>query len=139
MDVTPVFRLGQLPEIEPSTQLLPRILCRLRELRLRQLRLRLAGSIFGLLFTVALATWNASVLGNELARSSPFWGFVNLLRTDPDIAAASAQEFTYAILESLPVESIVLALLFCLVLGSVYFFSQALRGEHQGMLHQHKL
>ena len=106
-----------LPQVEPAPTLLPRILRHIQELQLRRLRYELGGFLAALGALMGYMLWHRTTLTAEISASSPFWGFLELLRTDPDIALASAREFLFALLEALPLESLLVGsiLLFLLV------------------------
>jgi hypothetical protein len=119
-----------------SPTLLPRVLARVQETRRCRLRLQLWGAISGFALTIAFTIWNWSVFRAELNSGSSFWGFVRLMKTDPDVVSASSREFMFGLLESLPIESLVVGLLF-LVLGvSLYAILYALRTQKTTMLGQ---
>lgn len=128
-DIPSLRSLGILPEVETPPALLPRVLARVQEVRLRRLRVQLWGAISGFVVTVAFTIWNWSVFRAELGGSSSFWGLVRLLKTDPDVVMASAREFTLGLLESLPIESLVVSLLFLVLSVSLYAIIHALRAQ----------
>lgn len=137
MEPVSLASLGHLSEIQPPNSLLPRILTRLQELRLRRLRMQLGGSVLGFLVTTVFTIWNWPVFGNELGGTSPFWGMIRLVKTDPDIVLASAREFASGLLESLPIESIVVGLVFLFLGLSLFMLLQALHAQRIQSLRHH--
>lgn len=128
--------LGRFSEIQLPPTLLPRILSQVHELRLRRLRFQLGWSVTGFVTTAAFTIWNWSVLHGELGGSSPFWGMVRLLKTDPDIVLAFAREFIFGLLESLPIESLVVGLLFLFVALSFAVLLPSLYEQRSGIFRQ---
>ena len=128
-DIPSLHALGPLSEVSASPTLLPRVLARVQEARLRRLRFQLWGAMSGFVLTIAFTIWNWSVFRAELRGSSPFWGFMRLIKTDPDVVLASTREFTLGLLEALPIESLLVGLLFLILGVSLYLTLQGLRTQ----------
>ena len=118
-----------LPMVEPGPTLLPRILRRIQELQLRRLRYELGVFLTALGALMGYIFWHRVTLAMEISSSSPFWGFLELLRTDPDIALASAREFLFALLEALPVESVLVGLIFLFLLLGIFALVQSIQKQ----------
>lgn len=131
MEPSSLFSLGKLTDIRPEAALLPRVLARVHLLRVRRLRRQLQGSLGGVSLLLLVILWNWRFFGGELGGASPFWGFVRILRTDPDVVLGSMKEFMVGLLESLPIESLLVACGFLLCILCLLFVWRALREQKQ--------
>ncbi len=124
--MVPHSLLQQLPSVEPQKELLDRILSRIYTARIRRIYFRLAFALSGMLAAVALAAIDRSLIGSEL-RESSLWTLLQLLVSDSDIMLVSLRDVAQGILEMLPLESMILSLLFGCSMLSVLAIFRTLR------------
>lgn len=124
-----------LKEVNPPTGLSGVIFASIEREKNQWLRLELfisrlgfAGSLFALIYT----SW---VFGQVIIKSE-FWRIASLLASDLGIVAQNWEEFSYSLLETMPVVSItaILIPLFSMVL-SIYFYSNLISKDEHKKIH----
>jgi hypothetical protein len=133
-----LFRIRSKTIMEPiaaPAKLLETILEKIHAARLRQLRARLTFAVFGVLSSVAFALSSRSSIWLELQQSS-FIGFLRLAISDSDIAMANAKELGLGLLESIPLETVIVTLVctFASLLAAAFFFSMR-HERHASLIH----
>ena len=122
--------------IEPPPGLFLRVMSRVHVARLRRLWLGLVtiGTAFVSACVLTALSWQA--ISAEVM-SSTFVGYLRLMLSDPDIVLTNLKDFASGLLESLPLQSILIALLFAVLLVGMATLVQSLRREQRhSLLHR---
>lgn len=110
---------SKLKPLNPPGNLVNQIVARIedetRRSLMRRLRLKMALMISGIVFVCPLFFWAIYWLIDDL-RTSGIWYFLSVLGTDFGAALANLNDLLLAILESLPIGSIVMVLASILVI-----------------------
>ena len=93
-------------EIQPSEGLESLILSKISEARNKQIKRKLWLASFGLAGSFAFAMYAFLVFGSAILKSE-FWSIINLVFSDMLIVAQNWKEFTFSLLETLPVFGII--------------------------------
>lgn len=121
-----LFRMVCMKDIELPQNLRSNILLSIRLEEKKQAKQLLATSLF-----TAIISFGAIVVSIKYALlafyHSSFYSYATLLLSDPDVVVQYWQEFSLALLESLPVVGIVI----CLVAVCVFLFSLKLFAQSQ--------
>lgn len=123
---SPLFLLSHLPEPEPSPTLLTKTLAAIFEAQSRALRSKLLLTSLGLVASIAYGAWSLPFFLVEL-RTSAFFGFFQLVLSDPDIMLSHLKELLLAFLETLPLDTLLLGSLAGLCLLGSFYVMSALR------------
>ena len=124
----PEITLLDFPNLEPPADLLDKVVGKIHAARLRQIRVRLALAASALFGSLAYASYQRTVIWTELGQSS-FFQFVRLIWSDSDIALANAKDLALGLLETIPVESILLTLVSAFALLVILASASAWRHE----------
>ena len=111
-----LFRATERPT---PADLFDRVMAAIQRARLRQAGSRFAIALVGFLASIGYAILNWSTIAAEI-QASPFFGFVRLAISDPDIVFANGKDFLFGLLEALPLGTVLLVLL-----GIFFFISTA--------------
>lgn len=115
-----------LPDIEPPSSLLDRVVQAVNRLRIRALRIRfttmLIGLVLSLIGVILYANWFLSEI-----RESSFWGFLRLGLSDPDIVLTHFSDLAWGLLESIPAISVMVVLISIFFIVAAIGFGQSLR------------
>ncbi len=119
----PPFLLHALPPIEPPKGLFEQTLQAIQCARQRWLYQRLGLALVGFLGCVGYGLWNFEALRAGMAEST-FFVFLRLAISDPDIILPHLTELFLGLIETLPLEALLLGTLSSLcLLGSCYLIS----------------
>lgn len=104
------YLLSSLPQKPLPPKLASQVIERINQTRLRALRLRAAFSLTSLLVVggYMLTSWTQLIID---VRTSSFFEFLRLGISDPDLVIRSSQDFSLGLLESLPLEPMLISLL----------------------------
>lgn len=128
---------SHLPSADPQTGLFERILLAIDRARMRVLKVRMAGMLLGLGVCIATAIALWPILREELTES-PFIGYLRFIITDSDVMLAHSKDLFFALLDSFPTESAILACTAVFfILGSVGIGQALLRARRGHLTHTH--
>ncbi len=122
-----------LPPREVPPELTPRILARIYQLRLRRLWARFAMICTAITGMVVLIGFSWSAIQSEIS-GSPLVALVQLVLSDPDVLARSAQDVFFAFLEAVPLVSSLVALCFLFLAISLYAVIRPLYRERRAFI-----
>lgn len=118
----------KIEELDPPKELGKTILCRIGQERAREIRVEIFLSRIGFVGSFLVLFYAASVFGKAILESE-FWYLVSLVFSDLSIIAQNWQEFTYSLLETMPVINLVAVLL--PIFLSLLFFNSYLTLNHE--------
>lgn len=128
---------SRLPSADPQAGLFERILLAIDRARVRVLKVRMAGMLFGLVACIATTAASWPILREELTES-PFIGYLRFIITDSDVVLAHAKDLFFALLDSFPTESAILACAAVFfILGSVGIGQALVRARRGHLTHTH--
>lgn len=126
MQTEQIFK--HLPPLEPPSDLLHKILAHIHAIRMRRLYAQFSAAIAGTIFSLAYIFMCWPVLASQIKESS-FWAMLKLFWSDPDIAFSNLTNIALGLLESIPLDSIILALIVCFFGIAVLWITSAMRRE----------
>ena len=119
--------------LNPPQGLFERVMRRIHVARLRQLWFGLGSIAAAFVSSCVLTVISWRAVSAEVMSSS-LVGYLRLMVSDPDIMLANLKDFVYGILESLPLQSIILVVLFAFLVVGAATLVQSLRRERQHFL-----
>lgn len=129
------FLLHQLPACEPPPDLFEKTLSGVARARKRALYTRFSLAFTGLVMCISYGVWHSQVLQAEF-QTSAFFGFIQLAVSDPDILFRSLTDFSLGLLESLPVNLLLLgSILILCVVGILSLLQRVPRRAHPSFPH----
>lgn len=125
-----------LPTIEPPATLLERVVQAVLRFRIRALRIRFAIMLVGVVGSISIVAVYASWFFSEI-QTSPFWGFLRLGFSDPDIVLTHLSDLAWGLLESVPTITVTIVLVgIFFVVAAAGFGSSLLRARKEMVIHQ---
>ncbi len=120
--------LSHLPQTEPPSDLLQKIMLRIHTAKMRRIYAQLSAAAAGTVLSVVYITSSWSVFATQI-RESSFWAMLKLLWSDPDIAFSNISNLALGLSESIPLDSVLLALILCFSIFAFLWITSALRHE----------
>ncbi|MBU1907519.1 hypothetical protein KKF59_00095 [Patescibacteria group bacterium] len=101
-----------LPPLEPPPDLLQKVLARIHTVRMRRLYAQLSAAAAGTILSLSYIAFSWSAFASQIQESS-FLAMLKLLWSDPDIVFSNLTNIVLGLLESIPLDSVILALIVC--------------------------
>lgn len=129
METEPKY-LSKLPPTVTPSGLLEKVMGKIHAVRMKQLRVRLSIAVLGAVGTFYYAAYSWSAIWREIQQSS-FIEFLRLATSDSDIALANAKELGLGLLESIPLETVIVTLVCAFALLVMAALVSSIRHERR--------